>query len=158
MAAGACGPGRPIGREARYEDIKASREDPSTYYALLGMRLEELGEGTSRMVMAAEPRFRNAGGVVHGGAIASVADAAMAAALATLIDTRSESAATLEMKINYISPVREGEIACEACIIKKGRSVAVGEADVRGGGKLLARALATFIVRARAENGAGDGS
>jgi len=132
-----------------------SRRDPSTLYALLGMHLEELGEGTSRFIMSVEPRYFNAGGVVHGGALASIADAAVAAALATLIDPESEIMATVEMKINYISAVRDGDIVCEAEIIQKGRSVAVGEAVVRdGNGKLLAKAMATFMVRKK--NASGD--
>ncbi len=138
-------------RESRYREIMLSRRDPTTFYALLGMRLEELGEGTSRFVMLAEPRFFNAGGVVHGGAIASIADASVAAALATLVDHEREMMATVEMKINYIAPVRGGEITCEARIIQKGRSVAVGEASVSDAdGKLLARAMATFTVREKA--------
>jgi uncharacterized protein (TIGR00369 family) len=137
--------------EARYRDIKRSRSDPSTLYALLGMRLEELGEGTSRFVLPIEPRFFNAGGVVHGGIMASIADASVAAALATLIDPAREMMATVEMKINYIAAVRGGEITCEAEIIQKGRSVAVGEASVYDDeGKLLAKAMATFIVRNKA--------
>jgi acyl-CoA thioesterase len=125
-----------------------SRHDPSTYYAYLGMRLVELGEGTSRFTMAVTPGFLNAGGVVHGGALASVADAAVAAALATLVDPAREAIATIEMKINYIAPVREGEIVCEAHIIQRGRSVAVGESSVYNGeGRLVARAMATFMVR-----------
>jgi len=135
-------------REARYQEIIASRSDPSTLYSLLGMRLEELGEGTSRFVLPIESRFFNAGGVVHGGVMASIADAAVAAALATLIDPAREMMATVEMKINYIAAVRGGKLVCEAQIIQKGRAVAVGEASVFDGeGKLLAKAMATFIVR-----------
>jgi len=75
----------------------------------------------------------------------------VAAALATLVDHEREMMATVEMKINYIAPVRGGEITCEARIIQKGRSVAVGEASVSDAdGKLLARAMATFTVREKA--------
>jgi acyl-CoA thioesterase len=138
-------------REARYREIRRSRSDPSTFYGFLGMRLEELGEGTSRFVMPVTPGFFNAGGVVHGGVMASIADASIAAALATLVDHAREIMATVEMKINYIAPVRGGDIVCEAVIIQKGRSVAVGEAIVRdGNGKLLAKAMATFMVREKA--------
>ncbi|MBN2028571.1 MAG: PaaI family thioesterase [Actinobacteria bacterium] len=137
-------------REARYREIIASRSDPSTLYSLLGMRLEELGEGTARFVLPIASRLFNAGGVVHGGVMASIADAAVAAALATLIDPAREMMATVEMKINYIAAVRGGELVCEARIIQKGRAVAVGEASVYSGeGKLLAKAMATFIVRSK---------
>ncbi len=135
-------------RQARFREIMRSRRDPSTYYAYLGMRLEGLGEGTSRFVMPAAPHFFNAGGVVHGGALASISDASIAAALATLVDHEREIMATVEMKINYIAPVRGGDIVCEAKIIQRGRSVAVGESSLYGGdGKLIAKAMATFMVK-----------
>lgn len=137
-------------RQVRYREIMRLRSDPSTFYALLGMRLEELGEGTSRFVMPTESRFFNAGGVVHGGALASIADASIAAALATLIDPARETMATVEMKINYMAPVRGESISCEGKIIQKGRSVAVGESWVYDQeGKLLAKAMATFLVKER---------
>lgn len=143
-------------REARYREIMLSRRDPATFYAFMGMRLEELGEGTSRFVMPASSRFFNAGGVLHGGALASIADASIAAALATLIDPEREMMATVEMKINYIAPVRDGDIACVAKIIQRGKSVAVGESSVYAGdGKLLAKAMATFMVREKPGGGAG---
>lgn len=141
-------PGIETEKDGRYREIMRSRSDPSTFYALLGMRLEELGEGTSRFVMSVESRFFNAGGVVHGGVLASIADASIAAALATLVDPEREAIATVEMKINYISPVRDGDIVCEAKIIQRGRSVAVGESSISdAGGRLLARAMATFLVK-----------
>ena len=139
-------------RESRYREIMSSRADPTTFYALLGMRIEELGEGTSRFVMSADSSLFNAGGVVHGGALASIADACIAAALATLVDPAREGIATVEMKINYMAPVRGGEITGEGKIIQKGRSVAVGESNVCDGeGRLLAKAIATFLVREKPE-------
>jgi uncharacterized protein (TIGR00369 family) len=138
-------------RESRYSEIMRSRSDPSTFYALLDMRIESLGEGSSRMVMPVDSRLFNSGGVLHGGALASIADASIAAALATLIDHDREMMATVEMKINYMAPVRGGDIVCESRIIQKGKSVAVGESSLYSGeGKLLAKATATFLVRERA--------
>jgi acyl-CoA thioesterase len=67
-----------------------------------------------------------------------------------LIDPERETMATVEMKINYIAAVRGGSVSCEAKIIQKGRSVAVGESWVYDvDGKLLAKAMATFLVRKR---------
>ena len=138
------------GKEARYREIMRSRSDPSTFYALLGMRLEELGEGRSRFVVSAYPGLFNAGGVVHGGVLASVADASIAAALATLIDPEREMMATVEMKINYIAPVRDGDIVGEGRVIQRGKTLAVGESSIYdGAGKLLAKAMATFVVKER---------
>lgn len=136
--------------EERYERIKRSRSAPGIFYSFLGMELEELGEGYSRFRLHADKRLHNAGGVVHGGAMASLADAAVAAALATLIDLDQESIYTLEMKINYLAPAVEGVLLGEARIIQRGGTVAVGEARVSDAeGKLLALATATFLIRSR---------
>jgi len=137
--------------DSRYERIIRLRSDPSTFYALLGMRVEKLEEGRSCMALPVEKKHLNAGGVVHGGALASLADAAIAAALATLMDLQRESMITVEMKINYLAPVREGLVRAEGEVIQKGKSIAVGEACLYdAGGKMVAKATATFMIRQRA--------
>lgn len=136
--------------EERYERIRSSRSAPGTFYAFLGMELEELGEGFARFRLRADSRLHNAGGVVHGGVMASLADAAVAAALATLVDPDRESIYTLEMKINYLAPAVEGDLRGEARIIQRGGTVAVGEAKVLDDkGKMLALATATFLIRSK---------
>ncbi len=140
--------------EARYREIRRSRSDPGTFYGLLGMELEELGEGRALFTLEVGERFFNAGGVVHGGVFASLADAALAAALATMVDHEKESIATVEMKINYMAPARGGKLAAEGRIIQRGRSVAVGECAVSDGeGRMMAKAMATFLIRTRLKEG-----
>ncbi len=140
--------------ESRYREIKRSRSDPGTFYGLLGMELEELGEGRALFALEVDERFFNAGGVVHGGVFASIADAAVAAALATLVDHESESIATIEMKINYLAPARGGRLVAEGMIIQRGRSVAVGECKVSDvDGRMMAKAMATFLIRKRQSEG-----
>jgi uncharacterized protein (TIGR00369 family) len=137
-------------KEAYYRDIIERRSNPSTYYGHLGMYVKELDEGTSRMQMSVDDRLFNAGGVVHGGALASIADAAIAAALSTLVDLAKEKMFTVEMKVNYMAPVRDGEIIAEARIIQRGKSVAVGESNVYSAdGKLAAKAIATYMIKER---------
>lgn len=127
-----------------------ARADPSTYYALLGMRVLELEEGKSRLAMDIRKDLFNAGGIVHGGALASLADASIAVALATTVDHRKERMSTVEMKINYLSPVRGGAVTCTGKVIQRGRSIAVGEACVFDGEeKMVAKATATFVIKER---------
>lgn len=137
-------------RELRYRRIIRSRGKPRTYYRLLGMELRELEEGRSRFCLSVSDNFSNAGGMVHGGVLASLADASMAAALATLIDLDREAIATVEMKINYMYPVKGGELISEGKVLQKGRSLAVTEACLTDGeGRMVAKAMATFAVRER---------
>jgi len=135
-------------KEERYREILQGRSDPSTYYALLGMKVLELEEGRSRMAMDIRRELFNAGGIVHGGALASLADASIAVALATTVDHRRERMSTVEMKINYLSPVREGCVTCTGKVIQRGRSIAVGEACVYDGDeRMVAKATATFVIK-----------
>lgn len=137
-------------RNSRYERIVRARSDPSTFYALLDMRVEELEEGRSRMSLRVEKKHLNAGGLVHGGALASLADASIAAALATLMDLEREHMITVEIKINYLAPVRDGKVSAEATIIQRGNSIAVGESCLYDSeGRMVAKATATFMLRRR---------
>ena len=53
--------------------------------------------------------------------------------------------ATIEMKIQYLRPVREGKVTCEGRFIKKGRRLSFMESRLLGGdGKLAAIATATW--------------
>jgi len=58
-------------------------------------------------------------GVAHGGAITSLADTAVAFALMTLIQP-GERVTTVEMKINFLAPVIEGELVGESRSFKRG--------------------------------------
>jgi uncharacterized protein (TIGR00369 family) len=134
----------------RFAEIKRQRTLGSPYYQLLGMELMELGHGECRFRLAADSKLHNLGGVVHGGALASIADAAMGVSLATLTDPHSERPVTVELKINFMAAVVEGELTARGRIIQRGRTVAVGEAEVTDAeGRLVAKAMGTFVIRGR---------
>jgi len=53
---------------------------------------------------------------------------------------------TVEMKVNYLSPIKEGKVIADARLIKTGRRVIVADCDVSNcQGKLAAKALVTYI-------------
>ena len=52
---------------------------------------------------------------------------------------------TVEMKINYLVPHREGRLRADARILRKGKQLAVGEVEIRNRKKeLIAKSLLTF--------------
>ncbi|MHB8781555.1 MAG: PaaI family thioesterase [Candidatus Geothermincolia bacterium] len=133
---------------ARYEAIAAERLNSSPYYQLIGMQLEELGRGYSRFRLPVKEGLHNVAGIVHGGAIASVADAAMGVALATLLDPFTERPVTVEMKINYLAPVTSGVLIAEGRVAQKGSSLTVTRGEVSDGeGRPVALAMATFLTK-----------
>ncbi|MEP7303528.1 MAG: PaaI family thioesterase [Caldimonas sp.] len=104
------------------------------------------GAGTCRLKVA--DRHFNATGVVHGGVLFTLVDTAMGAALYSTLEP-AQLCATIEVKINYFKPVREGTLVCTSVIVSKGKSVANLDASVHVGDVLVARANGSFAIFAR---------
>jgi acyl-CoA thioesterase len=116
------------------------------FYQLLKITLEKIDEGLARFRMPFQRELTQGFGVVHGGAIATLADTAVAYALLSLVQP-GERVATVEFKINYLSSVTAGELIAEAHIINKGEKLALGGMEVKNEqGKLIAKGLATYMI------------
>lgn len=82
----------------------------------------------------------NAMGYCHGGAIFTLADRAFSCA----VNRNGKTAVAMEMKINYLLPVKVGDIlVAKSRILKEGRSTTVCMIDVMRGRDLAAVVLAT---------------
>jgi len=112
----------------------------------LGIALEDARTGWARLRMDIKPELINVFGILHGGAVFSLVDTAMGTALIGLL-AEKEGMATVEAKINYISPVREGTITAEAEVTHRGRRTAVIESRVTDArGRSVAVALGTYLI------------
>ena len=94
-------------------------------------------------------------GVAHGGWAATLLDTALGCAINSG-QPAGRSFTTLELKINYIRPLRRevGEVRCEAVVIYAGNRTATAEARVvDAAGKIYAHGTTTCILveRHRAE-------
>jgi acyl-CoA thioesterase len=85
---------------------------------------------------------------VHGAVAYALADSGMGGALYTLLE-KGESCATIEIKIVYLSSVREGDLVCNTRVVRKGSRVAVLESDVFESDRLVAKALGTYSIHSR---------
>jgi acyl-CoA thioesterase len=122
------------------------------FWSTLGMTLIEAGGGRASVRLPFGPHLANGADVMHGGAVFAAADAATGVAAMGLLAS-GETLTTIEMKINFIRPVPDGEIVADALILHRGRSTAVGEADVRDAeGRLVAKALATYAILRQAQD------
>jgi uncharacterized protein (TIGR00369 family) len=85
--------------------------EPDGWMETLGARISEAEPGRVVVELIAGPQHRHGGGVVQGGVITQIADAAMGMSLATLQEDGMWNT-TIELKINFIRPaVRERLIA-----------------------------------------------
>jgi acyl-CoA thioesterase len=80
----------------------------------------------------------------------------MGAAVYSVLEPH-ELCATIELKMVYMAPVREGRLVCESRVLHRGRRVIVLESEVRNGDRLAAKALGTFAVFEDSSNGGGNG-
>jgi len=117
----------------------------SPFYKLLGMEILDIKENYSKLRIPWKKDLLQLQGVAHGGVVASIADAAVAIALFSLVDL-NDIISTIELKINYLAPIKSGEIIAEGRIIHKGARIALGEVDVKNEGRLVGKALSTYII------------
>lgn len=130
----------------RFEEMR-DYVNACPYYRHLGFRVETVDEGYARLLMPVGEQLYQFHGAVHGGAIYSLADAAVAVALLTLAGP-GEQVVTIEGKLNFLAPVREGELLAEGRIVQRGRRIALGESDVSLDGLdgLVAKGLFTYTL------------
>ena len=132
----------------RFEQLK-EHVNGCAYYRHIGFEAVDLDEGFARLRMPVREELFQFQDAVHGGAIFSVADAAVAVALLTLAEP-GEQALTIECKINYLTGVTRAHayVLAEGRIVHKGRTLALGDVEVkRDDGRLAAKGLITYTLR-----------
>lgn len=113
---------------------------------LIGFTLASSGDGRAELVLDVESRHLNPHGTVHGGAIATLVDSAMGAAVATTT-ADGEGPVTIEMKVTYLEPARSGQLRASAAVRRRGRRITIVEAEVvDADDEAVAHAIATFTT------------
>ena len=114
---------------------------------LLGIRLVSADPDRVVMEMEVTPVMANRNGVLHGGAIMSLAD--NAGGTATFINiAEGKSTTTVESKTNFLRPIRIGEVARATCEpLHRGRTLQVWQTTItRDDGEVAAIISQTQMV------------
>jgi uncharacterized protein (TIGR00369 family) len=114
---------------------------------VLKLKLLSAGKGRVLMRMPWSRAASQMAGLLHGGAISTLADTAAAVGVFYLLPPGSGTV-TSEMKVNFISNIRKGAAVADARLLHQGRLTMVWETKVREEKtrKLLAVATGTFFV------------
>lgn len=116
------------------------------FAALLGIKLTRFHRDGVTLECALRRDLTNSEGVAHGGVAATLADAAVGMALHRHFGGR-RPVTTVEMKINYFLPGREGRIFARARLRRIGSTLCVGSVDLTNiEGNLLGTALVTYML------------
>lgn len=124
----------PISRLVGFDVRPASDEDRDN---LVGKAIVDIDCGV---------QHHNPMGRVHGGLISALADAAMGIAFGrTLLE--SEDFSTIEMKVNFIRPLKDGRLTASAVVIERGLRIGFVECQITNEkGKRVATAGCTCTV------------
>ena len=89
------------------------------YAAHLGLEIVEMAAGSALVKMPIKPFHLNGGGRVHGGALLSLADLALAAAAIS----RGDYGSAISVQMNFMKGATQGTLWARAVELSTGRSI-----------------------------------
>jgi acyl-CoA thioesterase len=110
--------------------------DTAPFEDLIGIKLDQVGEGKALLSCQARVKLAQGGGVVHGGVLTTLADTAVAMAIKSLLPAGTVFATT-ELQMRFLAPVRSGLIRASAEVSGPqgrtfhGRATIFDEVDVK---------------------------
>ena len=117
----------------------------------LDMQLVEFGRGEAVYEMPAREELANPLGVIQGGVATVLADAAMAAAAATILDDeeiQKSAITTIDIFARFIRPVNAKKVdrlRAEAKVVRAGGRLVWAEAEVLADGEVVGKFASTGI-------------
>ena len=116
--------------------------------ANIGTRLVEVKPGSivleGNLTAEAHGFPTGRGTIVHGGAIATLADESLASAAYTLAN-EEETTTTVDLRVDYLRPCRPGRLLARATVRHRTRRLAFCDATVeQDGGEVVAEARAVI--------------
>ncbi len=109
-------------------------EQNDKIFRLFNMKLEKVSQGRSLVSMPVADCILNGMGIVHGGALFSLADIAFGAAANFGSKTGT---VTVSSHISYLAAGRKGPITAEANCVRAGKHVVVYDVEIRDADKVL---------------------
>jgi uncharacterized protein (TIGR00369 family) len=118
----------------------------SGWRATSGARIAVVEPGRVAVELDVNAGHHQEDGIVQGGFITQIADAAMGMSLMSEQD-EGMSNTTVELKINFLRPVVEGRLRAVGRVVEMRKRLLFSEADVFDEeGRLVARASSTCLV------------
>ena len=117
----------------------------SPFRELVGVTFTKAESGYSHCYLEVDKKLLNPAGIVHGGAIYTLADSGMGVALYSFVG-EDEVFVTIETSVFYFKAVSSGTLTCESKVVHRGKRIAVTEAEIKNGEQLVAKAVGTFSI------------
>ena len=117
----------------------------------IGIRFTEVGENYIKATMPVDQRTKQAYGLLHGGASATLAETVGSVGSAMVIDPEQFICVGIEINANHLKAVREGFVTATALPLHLGASSHVWEIKIMDAQENLtcASRLTVYIIRKR---------
>jgi uncharacterized protein (TIGR00369 family) len=129
-------------------EVMAQFLPQSPFVVKLGIVTELLDGDEVRLRMPWDPTNATLGDMVHGGAIAALADVTvMAAAWAGVVEAHSLRGVTTSMAMQFLAPARATDLIGVGRVLRRGKTLVNCDVDVvTPDGEAVAKAIATYKV------------
>ena len=118
-------------------------DDNENFAHTIGAEVVEADDDRAVVVIDAGSALSNPHGTVHGGAVATLADIAMGAA----VRRDDEVPVTVQLTITYLEAAPLGRLTATATVRRRGSRITITEADIiDADGTAVAHAVATFTT------------
>jgi uncharacterized protein (TIGR00369 family) len=137
----------PLGAEDAARWAKFGRSNTVFFPMLIGLSVEETRYDYCRMRLGFKPELLQPGGLVHGGAIASLMDAVLVPAVGSRL-TAADRFSTVDLHVQFIGAVKDEDVVAEGWVTRRGRSVVFCESEAVGAtsGRTVAKSVLTYNV------------
>jgi len=108
---------------------------------LLNINILEAADGKATLSMPFFIDYAQGGGLMHGGALVSLADTAVVMAIKSIIAPQSHFA-TISLEAKYLLPVKKGIVTAEARVVHREGRILKGQATIYDEDK---RAVMEFV-------------
>lgn len=94
----------------------------NTLMETLGIVFTKVDEGNIEATMPVTSRHKQPMGLLHGGANAALAESVGSLGSALLVDIKKYAVVGLQLSVNHLKSVSEGNVIAKGTIVHKGRS------------------------------------
>lgn len=137
----------PLPDDAAARWAKFGKSEIVYYPMLLGLEVEETRIDYCRMRLRFKAELLHPGGIVHGGAIASLMDAVLVPAVGSVLGP-NDRYSTVDLHVQYIGAVKDEDVVAEGWVTKRGRTVVFCESEAVSAttGRSIAKSVLTYNV------------
>ena len=116
------------------------------FHRLMSLELVGWEYGKATVKVSVTPSLLNKDRTLQGGAIAALADCALAAAAYTVVP-ENQHMTTIDLATTYFRPIREGVVEANAIVVRHGRRVLNGEIEIRSDeGQVMAKTISNYLI------------